>query len=409
MYRLGRLDGRVFWEELKSKFGAKREEDATKQYWALRDLSFEVKQGEVVGVLGHNGAGKSTLFKILSQITSPTSGRAMLKGRVASLLEVGPGFHMELTGKDNIYLNGAVLGMTRREITQRFDEIVAFSGIEEFINTPVKRYSVGMRVRLAFAIAAHLEPEILIADEVLAVGDAAFQQKCLGKMNDVATSGRTVLFVSHNAAAVESLCTRGIVLDKGKLVFDGTQTQAIEYYAASRASQGTDLKDRTDRTGSGEVRAVSIELRNSRGERVAVPRSGDDVEVVIKFERKGARKFPRAAVSLAITTHLGGPVFSHGNWLNGEELGDLPDSFEVRCRIPRLPLPAGHFRLGFRLQHDSRLPEAIDAFDNALDLHVEAGAFFPSGKLPTIQAGVCLVDASWRMESLAPESATALT
>ncbi|MEI9479288.1 MAG: ABC transporter ATP-binding protein, partial [Deltaproteobacteria bacterium] len=199
-------------------------------FWALKDVSFEVKHGEVLGIIGQNGAGKSTLLKVLSQITEPTEGRATIHGRVASLLEVGTGFHPELTGRDNIFLNGAILGMSRKEIQRKFDEIVAFSEIEKFIDTPVKRYSSGMYVRLAFAVAAHMEPDIFIVDEVLAVGDAQFQKKCLGKMGGVATEGRTVLFVSHNMSAVQQLCQSGIVLNEGKLNFDGDVGNAIRGY-----------------------------------------------------------------------------------------------------------------------------------------------------------------------------------
>src|SRR5688500_2508633 len=221
------------------------EGDEIEKFWALRDVSFEVQQGDVVGVIGRNGAGKSTLLKILSRITEPTGGRVTLRGRVASLLEVGTGFHPELTGRENIYLNGAILGMHRAEIKRKFDEIVCFAEIGRFLDTPVKRYSSGMYVKLAFAVAAHLDPEILIVDEVLAVGDAQFQKKCIGKMQDVSAGGRTVLFVSHNMAAVSSLTSRGIVLDAGRLVFDGTTAAAIETYigvggpsAAARTSLG---------------------------------------------------------------------------------------------------------------------------------------------------------------------------
>ncbi|MBZ0246745.1 MAG: ABC transporter ATP-binding protein, partial [Cyclobacteriaceae bacterium] len=190
-------------------------------FWALKDINFEVKQGEVLGIIGHNGAGKSTLLKILSRITEPTSGEVQLKGRVSALLEVGTGFHPDLTGRDNVYMNGTILGMTKREINSRFDEIIEFSGVEKHIDTPVKFYSSGMKVRLGFAVAAHLEPEILIVDEVLSVGDIGFQRKCLGKMNEVASSGRTVLFVSHNMAAVENLCTAGCLLDHGEMSIQG--------------------------------------------------------------------------------------------------------------------------------------------------------------------------------------------
>src|ERR671919_1077671 len=198
--------------------------------WALKDISFEIKHGEVVGFIGRNGAGKSTLLKVLSRITEPTSGRAEIYGRIGSLLEVGTGFHGELTGRENVYLNGAILGMKKSEIDKKFDEMVAFSEVEQFIDTPVKRYSSGMQVRLAFAVAAHLEPEILIVDEVLAVGDAEFQRKCLGKMHDVTRQGRTIIFVSHNISAVRSLCDRAIWLEKGRLLFDGDTDEAVERY-----------------------------------------------------------------------------------------------------------------------------------------------------------------------------------
>jgi lipopolysaccharide transport system ATP-binding protein len=208
-------------------------EDRDDVIWAVRDVSFDVPVGQVLGIIGRNGAGKSTLLKILTRITEPTSGRAVLRGRVSSLLEVGTGFHPELTGRDNVYLNGAVLGMSRKEIRQKFDEIVAFSGVERFINTPVKRYSTGMKVRLAFAVAAHLDPEILLIDEVLSVGDAEFQKKCLGKMDDVARGGRTVLFVSHHLAAVTRLCSRVLLLDGGRLVEDGAPHEVMSTYLTS--------------------------------------------------------------------------------------------------------------------------------------------------------------------------------
>ena len=217
---------------------AEREPPSNATFWALKDVSFEVKRGEVVGIIGRNGAGKSTLLKILSRITEPTEGRVELDGRVSSLLEIGTGFHPELTGRENIFLNGAILGMARAEIRRKFDEIVTFAEVGQFLDMPVKRYSSGMYVRLAFAVAAHLEPEILIVDEVLAVGDSEFQKKCLGKMREVSRAGRTVLFVSHNIAAVSSLTTRGVVLNAGRMTFNGTSSAAIDHYRdlASRAS-----------------------------------------------------------------------------------------------------------------------------------------------------------------------------
>jgi len=216
----------------------KRDENGgTNFVWALDNISFEVNQGDVVGIIGSNGAGKSTLLKILSKVTSPTKGNIKIKGRIASLLEVGTGFHPDLSGRENIFLNGAILGMTKKEIHAKFDEIVAFSGVDKYIDTPVKRYSSGMYVRLAFSVAAHLEPEILIVDEVLAVGDAEFQKKCLGKMKEVSQQGRTVIFVSHNLVAVKSLCTKGIVMNQGKLVFSGSADEAVENYMNANASK----------------------------------------------------------------------------------------------------------------------------------------------------------------------------
>ena len=235
-------------------------------FWALKDVSFEVKQGEVVGIIGRNGAGKSTLLKILSRITEPTTGRVEIDGRVASLLEVGTGFHPELTGRENIFLNGAILGMHRAEIKRKFDEIVAFAEVEKFLDTPVKRYSSGMYVRLAFAVAAHLEPEILIVDEVLAVGDAEFQKKCMGKMQDVASGGRTVLFVSHNMAAVQTLCGRGILLDQGRLILDGKSSEAVKHYL--------DVTPSRNEGGVTQVLSKSITLAGFECKPMVVQRHG---------------------------------------------------------------------------------------------------------------------------------------
>jgi lipopolysaccharide transport system ATP-binding protein len=267
----------VITDRFKRLFSAPRSgRPVTEDFWALKDLSFEIRRGEVVGIIGRNGAGKSTLLKLLSRITQPTEGRVTLRGRVSSLLEVGTGFHPELTGRENIFLNGAILGMTRAEIRRKFDEIVAFSEIEKFLDTPVKRYSSGMFVRLAFAVAAYLEPEILIVDEVLAVGDAEFQKKCLGKMHDVATGGRTVLFVSHNMQAVSLLCNRGMFLRGGSLEYAGGIKDTIDLYLStfSNSSGSNELPDR--RPGTGEYRYV---LANPAREHF-----GGAEEKIINFE-----------------------------------------------------------------------------------------------------------------------------
>ena len=245
--------------------------------WALQDINFEVKEGEVLGIIGKNGAGKSTLLKILSRVTAPTTGTIKTKGRIASLLEVGTGFHPELTGLENIYLNGAILGMTKAEITSKIDEIIAFSGCERYIDTPVKRYSSGMRVRLAFAVAAHLEPDILVIDEVLAVGDAEFQKKAIGKMQDISRGeGRTVLFVSHNMSAVENLCTRAILLDNGKIVYEGNTTESIRYYLQNKA-QGATHSLQFEDLGNEFVKINSISV-NKSSEIIYVE---DDLEIEI--------------------------------------------------------------------------------------------------------------------------------
>jgi lipopolysaccharide transport system ATP-binding protein len=297
--------------------------------------------------------------------------------------------------------------MTRREITGKFDEIVEFSGIESFIETPVKRYSVGMRVRLAFAIAAQLETEILILDEVLAVGDAAFQQKCLGRIGNISRSGRTVLFVSHDAAAIEALCTRGIVLDQGRVAFDGPQTEAIEYYASLRAAGAQSLESRSDRTGSGEVRVKAIEFRDGSRAPIAVVRAGKPLEVVLHFERKPESSHPPLGVELSVSTHLGAPVFFHSTWLEGKDFETLPSSGSFSCAFPELPLPAGHYHLGYRLTAGAmKKREAIDSLSDAAELHVEPGDFYGTGKLPPPKSGVCLVRGSWSMEtqSVAPSN-----
>lgn len=242
--------------------GKKEPSQEAKEFWAIRDISFDVAEGEVLGIVGHNGAGKSTLLKVLSQISEPTEGELRIRGRIASLLEVGTGFHPELTGRENIYLNGAILGMTRSEIRAKFDEIIAFAEVEKFLDTPVKRYSSGMYVRLAFAVAAHLEPEILVVDEVLAVGDGAFQRKCLGKMGAASRSGRTILFVSHNLSAVRTLCTRGVLLNRGRMVFSGSADEVVRRYLTDTRAASSDREWIAPETehAAGEVKLLSARL-----------------------------------------------------------------------------------------------------------------------------------------------------
>jgi lipopolysaccharide transport system ATP-binding protein len=316
------------------------------EIWALKDVSFEIQRGEAVGIIGRNGAGKSTLLKVLSRITEPSAGRVTIKGRVASLLEVGTGFHPELTGRENIYLNGAILGMTRAEVKRKFDEIVAFAEVEKFLDTPVKRYSSGMYVRLAFAVAAHLEPEILLVDEVLAVGDAAFQTKCLGKMGDVAKEGRTVLFVSHNLGAVNSLCSRGLFLNCGSIGYDGPVSEALTTYTASLNKQSVAqrlLESLPRRQSSDLARLKQAELTDSEGRIVTTFKYGDTLRLRLCFSlskplRVAVEVFLKTAagesVALFASSHFQGLIFSGAKGNN-----------EVELVIPALPLARGRYFL----------------------------------------------------------------
>lgn len=289
-YRLGTVGSRTLRDDLEHWWqkitGKEKKDDSEKYHDALKGVSFTVKRGEVVGLIGKNGAGKSTLLKILSKVTSPTKGTVKIKGRLASLLEVGTGFHPELTGLENIYLNGAILGMTRQEIKKKQDEIIEFAGIEKYINTPVKRYSSGMYVRLAFAVAAHLDPDILVVDEVLAVGDIEFQKKCLGKMDEVSRKeGRTIIFVSHNMGAIKSLCNRGLVLDKGKLIFDGNLDNAISCYKnANRVLDLSNLDSEAMRMKpSSKIKFVSAEISSQDGEEKEYYYLFEPLKVKLKF------------------------------------------------------------------------------------------------------------------------------
>jgi homopolymeric O-antigen transport system ATP-binding protein len=364
--------------------------------YALKNVSFDVKRGEVLGVIGRNGAGKSTLLKILSKITEPTGGYAEIRGSVSSLLEVGTGFHPELTGSENIFLNGAILGMKKTEIEKKFDEIVEFAEIEKFLYTPVKHYSSGMYVRLAFAIAAHLEPEVLLIDEVLAVGDVAFQKKCLGKMKSVAHEGRTVLFVSHNMAAVESLCQRGVVLSNGQVAVDGTQLEAISYYLSDVDTSTVSLDDRSDRLGSGEIRVTGIEYRDKSGNKLGILRSGQTIDIYLHYET--SEEFQRGDViaSVTVKTQLESPIFLLHNRLTGDHWTEIPSRGSFVCRIMKLPLPASVYRLGYTL---IRHGQYLDGLSNAQEMVVDSGDFFGTGEIPPISHGVCLTEAEWRLES----------
>lgn len=361
--------------------------------WALRDVSFEMRQGEVKGIIGRNGAGKSTLLKILSRITEPTIGRAEIKGRVGSLLEVGTGFHPELTGRENIYMNGAILGMRRSEISQKFDEIVAFAEIEKFLDTPVKRYSSGMYVRLAFAVAAHMEPEILLVDEVLAVGDAAFQQKCLGKMEDVSHEGRTILFVSHNMAAIQALCDSAILLHDGKLDFDGPTDQAITKYQdiGSELVQSIALADRTDRYGDGSVTITGITIENADGGQHISPLN--KLRIVITYQ---------AAADLVNPAFLVG-IYDRNNigllFLDSDAAGTLPYMLpaagSVTCITGPVYLAPRHCKVNVAVFRGGTSGIQADYVQEAIHLEISPSDLYGTGKMPP-QHFVTLADQIWR-------------
>lgn len=365
--------------------------------WALRDITFDVRDGEVIGIIGLNGAGKSTLLKILTRITEPTVGQAMLKGRVGALLEIGTGFHPELTGRENVYLNGAILGMKRAEIKSKFDEIVDFSGVENFIDTPVKRYSSGMRVRLGFSVAAHLEPEILLVDEVLAVGDAAFQKKCLGKMDDVASHGRTILFVSHNMESIINLCSRTIWLELGKIKGEGPSGEIVrEYLAATRERAKTiSLAERTDRRGNGNIRFTGFEMRNEKGDTVEVAHTGDTIDFVLHYVSTldTARN---VKVSITIVDNVNHKLVILATNITGENFESLPPEGEMICRINRLPLLPGTYTLDLNMND---ITSIADRISNAAVLEVEPGDYFGTGKTIGEGQSVFMCENSWRSQT----------
>jgi lipopolysaccharide transport system ATP-binding protein len=327
--------------------------------WAVKDISFQIKAGEVVGIIGRNGAGKSTLLKILSGITDPTEGYADLYGRVGSLLEVGTGFHPELTGRENILLYGAILGMKKPEIERKLDEIVAFAEIDKFLDTPVKHYSSGMYVRLAFSVAAHLEPEILLVDEVLAVGDMAFQRKCLGKMDDVAQTGRTVVFVSHNMGLLQQLCERGIFLQQGTVHTDGTITEAVDAYLQTlEQAKSHDLSKRTDRKGVGQTRLVNTEVSMNGNGSSTILKTGHPARFVFCVNAF----VPGVACNFFIYDSIGQPVTSFYSRVRGpEDTYDPNNGLKFVCDLDELLLLPGRYRIDVAIVGDNSLQDFIEA------------------------------------------------
>jgi lipopolysaccharide transport system ATP-binding protein len=360
---------RRFTHKLIHPFAAPENDPAHEEFWALKDVSFDIKQGERVGIIGRNGAGKSTLLKILSRITEPTSGKVSIKGRVASLLEVGTGFHPELSGRENIYLNGAILGMSKADIKNKFDEIVAFSEVEKFLDTPVKRYSSGMYVRLAFAVAAHLEPEILIVDEVLAVGDAQFQKKCLGKLQDVGTEGRTVLFVSHNMAAIQQLCASCILLRDGVVRDTGTIDKVIESYLNDSTSSGRESLGDIPRARADYgviARFINASPVNGKGERTTSFMSGEDIS--FDLEIKAFEKVDSLSLVAGLDTYMDYRITT----VLSEEAGTLFSAekdavISINLRFPTLHLKPGTYSLTLGIRRNKL---ALDHVVKAINFEI---------------------------------------
>jgi lipopolysaccharide transport system ATP-binding protein len=366
-------------------------------FWALKDVSFEVQRGEVVGIIGRNGAGKSTLLKILSRITEPTEGEAQIHGRVGSLLEVGTGFHPELTGRENVYLNGAILGMKRAEINRKFDEIVAFAEVEEFIDTPVKHYSSGMYMRLAFAVAAHLELEILVVDEVLAVGDSQFQKKCIGKMGEVAGCGRTVLFVSHNMSAIQQLCSRGLLLRGGRVHLAGPVGPVIQEYLsdAIAATDGRfDVSDHPGRHRHFRPIIRKVVLAAADGQPRVTFHPQDALVIGLDLVPGGRIRKPRIAI--AIEDAQGRRVMTVANYFSPIEFPELERSASVRCTIPRIGLGTGRYLISASIGEGHH--GLLDALEAIGWFEVEWDNNFGTGEPHYPFYGPVLCDSEWRLE-----------
>jgi lipopolysaccharide transport system ATP-binding protein len=372
---------------------ASRTSTTRSELWALRDVSFEVKQGEVVGILGRNGAGKSTLLKVLSRITEPTAGRIAIRGRVGTLLEVGTGFHPELSGRENIFLNGTILGMRRAEIIRKFDEIVSFAEIDNFIDTPVKHYSSGMYMRLAFSVAAHLQPDILIVDEVLAVGDAQFQKKCLGKMSEVAEQGRTVLFVTHNMGAVMQMCQNAVMLENGRVKMIGRANNVVKYYLAQHTENSgyVDLLKFPGRAGSGALRFESARLLNSDGACVTEFCIGDEIQIEFVVRKHRAVGGVTFAVELATSDGL--RLANMIDVDSGFSLARLTDKAVIRVRLKDVRFYPGSYHVGLFVGS----PGGRDTYDHVPDCltyEIVGGGRLTARSLPR-SAGLLFLTPRW--------------
>ena len=388
-YTIGKTNSGSLRETIAGLF-SKNGSDNIEEFYALRDVSFEVKRGEAIGIIGKNGAGKSTLLKILSRITEPTTGRIEIDGRVSSLLEVGTGFHPELTGRENVFLNGTILGMSRAEVKRKFDEIVDFSGVEKFLDTPVKRYSSGMTVRLAFAVAAHLEPEVLIIDEVLAVGDAEFQKKCLGKMQDVAGEGRTVIFVSHSMGAIQSLCNRAILFTKGKLLKEGTVSQVIEAYLAQENRAIGSIESVSNRTGTQKAIFSGFHLENTSGRRIDKILSGQDV--VFKFRVKINDSCQKINLGFSIHNYFGDTLSVLYSGYQSEYFTFTEKGYPyISCTIRNIALSPGKYIVKGRIEENDTeldwLKEKLGYIEVEMGDYYGTGSVGYSGNIPMLVKG----------------------
>jgi lipopolysaccharide transport system ATP-binding protein len=377
---------------LAAAFQKKADQTPRGTFWALKDVSFEVRQGEVLGIIGRNGAGKSTLLKILSRVTEMTEGSVDLYGRIGSLLEVGTGFHPELTGRENIYLNGAILGMKRPEIRRKFDEIVAFAEVKKFLDTPVKHYSSGMYMRLAFAVAAHLEPEILVVDEVLAVGDAAFQKKCLGKMGEVAREGRTVLFVSHNMSAIERLCSRTILLSKGAIAMDGVTMAVVAQYMSRADLDDEEGRHKLRDDDNALIRFLAIEARRGVEQMPATKFfTGDSVSFEIEVERM--KNTPDLMMGLHLYDKNHVRLFAFNDQERGFRPGYTKGLAKFRLTIPFLPLLPGTYTIN--LVGYLKGTGIVNEQSSVLTIEVGAADLYESGYPFVAGHGIILIDHTW--------------
>ena len=398
-YRIGLLKHETMLRDVLAGIFKRNKTGQQETFWALRNITFNIQQGEVVGVVGRNGAGKSTLLKVLSRITYPTEGTMRVRGRVSALLEVGTGFHEELTGRENIALNGSILGMPQREVNAKLDEIIDFADVEKFIDTPIKRYSSGMRLRLGFAVAAHLEPDVMLVDEVLAVGDAAFQKKCLNAMDDLHGGGRTVVFVSHNMEAIENLCPRVIWIDNGQIRMDGEADTVIREYLSTFSTlqkEGVDLANYEPREGNGNAKVTRVEILSPEGQPIQIIRSGDGLKVRIYYEVY--KRIPEPHFGFRLTTELGTMITDLSTWSTGLEIPELqPCQGSIDFDIDFLNLMPGRYYLTLWIQGVG--PIKYDILDNFMVLDVDTSNYFDSGRGISSKFGLVFFPCRWRLRN----------